>query len=87
MAEEYLSNEQELLKSHLHGMVKQYVVLDGQGRVSKSYVAPRGARVGDPAMVTEYVYPNLTSTLIIARKEAPSKWDELNEGWDSNFTV
>ena len=79
--------EREQLLTHAHQYVKQYIIYDGQNRPQKVYTATRTASVGDPCMVTEYIYVDPASTVMLARKEAPAIWDAANDGWDAGFTI
>lgn len=72
----------ELLKSHASEQVKQHIVLDAQGRVKFIFTTFIGAGEGDPCMVDEYVYPNLTSTVIVNRQERVYEW---KAAWDAGF--
>jgi hypothetical protein len=74
----------ELLKTHAHELVKQYIEYDGQNRVSKVYTTHSSAIDGAPCEVTEYIYTSPTSTLLKARKEGHDEWDSA---WDADFTV
>jgi hypothetical protein len=76
----------ELLKMAENELVKQYQELDSQGRPSKIYTAPVIAVTGTPCLVTELIYQDATSTLILGKKEGYASWDET---WipDSAFTV
>lgn len=76
----------ELLKSHAHEQVKQHIVLDGAGRPKFVFTTYVGAQEGDPCMVDEYVYVNLTSTQIINRQERVYKWKAAWESGALAFT-
>ncbi len=63
--------------------VKQYIELDGQGRVESVYTARATATSGQPCSKTTYGYAGLTSTVIIKRKEELSTWDPAATGtWE-----
>lgn len=73
----------ELLKSHEKEQVKQHIVVDAQGRDFLIFTTYIGAGEGDPCLVTEYTYANLTTTKISNRQERVYKW---KAAWDSQFT-
>jgi len=54
---------------------KEYIELDGQGRPWKYYQAAVHVRDGEPCLITQVEYPNLTSTTIIKSKEYVGAWD------------
>ena len=72
----------ELLKTHEHEQVKQYVITDAQGRDKFNFTTYIGAKEGDPCLVTEYVYINGTTTRVKARQERVYKWKAI---WDAGF--
>jgi len=80
------STKTELIKMAENELVKQYQLLDGQGRPFKVYTAPVAAVTGTPCLVTEFIYQNPTSTVMKGKKEGYSEWDST---WvpDSAFTV
>jgi hypothetical protein len=78
------STEANLLSSHSKELSKQYVIFDGQNRVSKVYSAVRKAQDGDACIVTEYIYRDPTTTQMLARKEAPGVW---SAAYDADFTI
>lgn len=74
---------EELLKSHEKSQIKQHIVVDAQGRDYLVFTTYIGAKDGDPCLVTEYVYPNLTTTKISDRQERTYRW---KSAWDSGYT-
>ena len=74
---------EELLKAHEKSQVKQHVVVDAQGRDYLAFTTYIGAQDGDPCLVTEYVYANLTTTKVTSRQERVYKW---KAAWDAGFT-
>ena len=73
---------EEQLKTQLLSQVKQHIVTDSQGRVKFIFTAPIGAQANDPCTVTEYVYLNATSTIVIDRQERNYLWQAA---WGSGF--
>jgi hypothetical protein len=82
-----VGDKYSLLKSLATELSKNYIILDGQGRISLSFSAMASAKSGDPALVTEYIYVDAASTVIKARKESNGTWDEDSDGWDAEFTT
>jgi hypothetical protein len=78
-----VSTKTEILKSLEKEQLKQHIVHDAQRRPQFIFEAPIGAVEGDPCLVTEYVYIDLTESIIIDRQERVYKWKAV---WDSNYT-
>jgi hypothetical protein len=55
-------------------LVKQFTVLDPEGRPEFVYTAHYNAGDGDFATVTQYAYFNATTTLVEKMKEDNSTW-------------
>lgn len=73
-----------ILKSLLNANTKTYTIFDVNGRPWKVYQAPSGAGNGIPCLLTEYVYIDPFSSVILGVKEVESVWDG---SWDASFTV
>lgn len=69
-----INNRTSLLKAHLHELTKTYVELDGQDRPYRIYTARTDASDQEPCLVTEYVYKDATSSIVIKRKEDDGVW-------------
>lgn len=67
-----MANTQHL-KTHQHGLVKQYLTYDGSSRMEFVYEAPADAEDGAPCVKTQYVYSGV-STRIIKMLETVSTW-------------
>ena len=87
MANENIKDSYAILKTLLNENTKRFVTFDGANRPQYVYVAKSSAKPGDVALLTEYVYINPTSYVILAQKETNSTWDLLSAGWDANFTT
>jgi len=72
----------ELLKTHANEQVKQHTALDSQGRPKFVFTTYIGAQEGDPCLVDEYVYKDITSTQIINRQERVYRW---RTAWEASF--
>jgi hypothetical protein len=81
-----LTSKTEIIVVNENELTKQYMEIDAQDRPFKIYEGPVWITTGDPCKVTEYIYPNLTSTSFKGKKEGYSLWDA---SWvpDSSFTV
>lgn len=66
------------LITEAHEMVKQYLVYDGDGRVTDVYTAHTDAITGTPCSRTRYSYVTGT-TRVEKRKEQDATWDTT---WD-----
>lgn len=75
------STKTEILRTIHKELVKEHDEFDGQGRVSKKFIAPVFAEDGDPCFVIEYIYYGI-STLVRGRTEGYGTWlssyDELD---------
>ena len=69
-----INNRTSLLKAQLHELSKTFIELDASDRPSKIYTARTDCNDGDFCFVTEYVYKDLTSSIIIKRKEDEGVW-------------
>lgn len=76
----------EMIKTVERELIKQYQLLDGQGRPYKLYTAASNAKDGDPCLVTEFIYQSPTTTTMKGKKEGYSNWDKTFVP-DSSFTV
>lgn len=76
----------ELIKTAEKELIKQFQLLDIQGRPSKLYTASTNAKNGDPCLVTEFIYQNSSSTIMKGKKEGYSQWDTTFVP-DASFTV
>lgn len=65
----------ELIRTVEKELIKQFQLLDLQGRPSKLYTASSNAKNGDPCLVTEFIYQSPTSTIMKGKKEGYSQWD------------
>lgn len=61
-------------------LIKQFTVLDGQGRPEFIYTAHRDAAHGAFCTVVQYAYFNLTTTQV-------EKMREDNATWDSSYDI
>jgi hypothetical protein len=68
----------DLVGSHIKEGIKQYLVYDGSGRLTDTYVAIEAAEDGDPCVRTQYEYDG-TSNRVVKMKEAVAYWDAT---WD-----
>ena len=62
------------LKTGLHERTKNYIVYDGQGRMTDNYEAHADAITGTPCLRTRYSYVGL-STSITKRIEVEDTWN------------
>lgn len=69
----------ELLKSHEHELVKQYIEYDGQNRPVTIYTASDHVEDGGACLRTDYEYLDATSTQITKRRESYDVWQAA---WD-----
>lgn len=76
----------DLIKMSENELVKQYQLLDVQGRPSKIFTAPSNAKNGDPCLVTEFTYVDNVSTIMKGRKDGYDVWD-IDFIPDADFTV
>lgn len=72
----------ELIDAHLRGQTKSHSVRDAQGRIFLDFTAVVDSKEGDPCLVTEYVYYDVSSTQIIKQQERVYKW---KAAWDTGF--
>ena len=69
------SSRQQGLSTQLHELVKQFTVLDPQGRPEFVYTTQTDAAHGAFCTVTQYTYFNATTTLVEKMKESNATWD------------
>lgn len=62
------------LKTALHERTKNFIVYDGDGRMTENYEAHADAVTGTPCLLTRYAYDGLTSR-ILKRVEQVSTWN------------
>jgi len=87
MAEEVRTATEQLL-SQAKGAVKQHCVYDGQDRLIAVYTAPIHVKQGEPCLITQYSYPNLTTTRIVNRVESNAVWNPDDQaGWETVETL
>ncbi len=67
-------------------LVKQFQLIDPQGRPWKIFTAPSNAKNGDPCLVTEFIYPDSISTVVRGRQDGYESWDK-DFIPDSDFSV
>ena len=68
-----------VMKTLFHELTKEYIELDAEGRPFKIYQAPTDALEGTPCVCVQYVYKNITSTVVIKTKETYQTWQAA---WD-----
>lgn len=76
----------EIILTSQYELVKQYQLLDIQGRPSKLYTAASNAKDGDPCIVTEFVYVDSSSSVLKGKFDGYDFWDESFIP-DTDFTV
>jgi len=69
----------ELYTTQANEHVKQYIELDGSGRVYKVFTAGAKVSVNGPCEVTYYGYNGINSTVVIARKESRGVWTQTHQ--------
>lgn len=62
------------LKTQAHELVKQFVIYDGNNRITSVYTAPAAAVDGTPCTLVTYAYLTPTSSLVEKMREANSTW-------------
>lgn len=80
------SNKSAMILTSEHELVKQYLSLDVHGRPEFLYTASSYARTGDPCLVSQMIYVDASSSLLLGKKEGFSIWDS---SWvpDSTFVT
>ena len=68
-------NKYAHLKTNTHEYIKQYISLDGSGRVQYIYEARANAVHGDPCLRTQYSYHATYTTTVVKMIETDSTWD------------